>query len=249
MSSVHSVNKPNPICGTQGGPNTSFYASDWSGYVVPYNLVSPSTFNEISTTFTVPSVPGNPSYSNYQTAPRVSIWAGIGVSDLLQAGVSSIATGTPQYRFWTEDFPTPQGVIWEGPIISPGQSAYVFIEYLGNGNTYYYLENEAPGGQAQAFENPTPDVGANQANFIAERGNGLYLPDYGSSYQSFNYFVNQQGTSYYLTSGDDPVTMTSNCESNGTVLSYPGSVNNSNGAFTQYFNQGTPYNNTCGINQ
>lgn len=133
------------------------YTGIWAGHVVPDSYVGSSGFNWTESTWTQPSVPGDSHYSNYQAAPDASLWTGLGVTSLLQAGADSISTGTPQCRFWTEDYPY-EGTIWEGPIIRPGNLACVYIQYRGNDETYYFLESETTGSY-QPFMNYSPDVG------------------------------------------------------------------------------------------
>jgi hypothetical protein len=199
-----------------------------------------STSFKTQTEWTQPSVPGDSGYTNYQTAPDASFWGGIGVDDLLQAGCDSIATKSQQYRCWTEDY--PENTIWEGPAAAPNDLMYSLVDYLGGNVTYYYLENVTTG-EAQSFDNASPDVGSNAANFINERLNGLYLPNFGSTYMSDNYFWQSNNTEHELTRTNNLIIMTSNCKSSGTVLSDPGGV--SNGAFWIYWEHSSPYNNTC----
>jgi hypothetical protein len=165
---------PTPICGT--GTNSVVYSDNWSGHVVPYSVQNNAHFTWSTSTWTQPSIGGDPSYTNYQTAPTVSFWTGTGVSSLIQTGASSIATSTPQYRFWTEDYPNHQ--TWEGPVISPNDTAYVYEEYEGSSRAYYYLENETTG-DYQSFTNSAPYDGWAAANYIGERIAPLYLPAFG----------------------------------------------------------------------
>ncbi|MHB8263385.1 MAG: G1 family glutamic endopeptidase [Acidimicrobiales bacterium] len=230
---------PHPICSDV--THALVYSGIWAGHVVPYNYVSSSTFTWAESSWTQPLVPGNSNYSNYNAAPDASFWTGLGISSLIQAGADSIATGTPQYRFWTEDYPY-EGTIWEGPTIRPGQEAYVYLDYQGNNQTYYFLENETTGSY-QPFTNYTPDVGYNAANFINERVLGYYLPDFGSTGVSSNYFGNSSN-GYQLTPNNDIWFMTSNCQSNGTMLSQPSGVDAS-GYFSQNWEAGSPFADSC----
>ncbi len=199
---------PHPICSNV--THSLVYSGIWAGHVVPHSYVTSSTFTWAESSWTQPSVPGNSNYSNFNYAPDASFWTGLGVSSLIQAGADSIATGTPQYRFWTEDYPY-EGTIWEGPIIRPGQTAYVYLFYEGNDQTYYFLENETTGVNVP-FTNYTPDVGYNAANFINDRVGGHYLPNFGSTGVSSNYFGNSFN-GYQLTPNNDIWFMTSNCQS------------------------------------
>jgi len=239
MTHVRSVSKPHPVC--SGVTHAVKYSGFWAGHVVPHSYVTPSTFTWAESSWTQPAVPGNSNYSNYNYAPDASFWTGLGVSSFIQAGADSIATGTPQYRFWTEDYPY-EGTIWEGPSIRPGQQAYVYLQYQGNNETYYFLENETTGAP-QPFTNYSPDVGYNAANFINERVGTYYLPNFGSSGVSSNYFGNSSD-SYQLTTNNDIWYMTSNCQSSGIPLSSPSGVNNSNGSFGQYWKASSPVDNS-----
>ncbi len=157
-------------------------------------------------------------------------------SNIIQAGADSIATSSPQYKFWTEDY--PEGTVWEGPAISAGQRAYINFDYLGNGTTTYLLENETTG-VYETFKNSSPYVGHTLAEYINERLNGLYLPNFGSAHVTKNYFWTFT-TSYGLTANNNKYIMTSNCGSSGKVLSEPNGVTSINHTFTQYWYASTP---------
>jgi hypothetical protein len=238
VASVKHFSVPDPVCGTN--KHIGVYSANWAGHVVPKADYSNSTFVQTQSQWTQVSVPGNSSYTNYQNAPDASFWDGIGISYLIQAGCDSIATKSPQYRCWTEDL--PQNTIWEGPATAPGDLMYSLVSYLGGNVTYYFLENETTG-IAESFDNSTPYVGSNAANFINERLNDLYLPNYESTYMSDNYFWQSNNTVHELTTKNNIWIMTSNCQSNGTVLSDPGPV--SGGAFFLYFEHSSPYTNSC----
>jgi hypothetical protein len=228
---------PHPVCGTTR--HSVIYTGIWAGHVVPKADYSNSTFVQTESQWTQPSVPGNSGYTNYQDAPDASFWDGIGISDLIQAGCDSIATKSPSYKCWTEDY--PQGTIWEGPAAAPGDLMYSFVSYLGGNVTYYLLENESTGG-AEAFDNATPYVGSNAANFINERIEGYYLPNFDVTYMSDNYFWQSNNTEHELTTNNNLYIMTSNCESSGTVLSDPGGV--SGGAFFVTWEHSSPVDNS-----
>ena len=223
VSAVQSFSTPDPVCG--GADHAVVSSQIASGHVVSNSDFGGVHFTSVSSTWVQPSVPGNSLYTNYQTAPAVSLWTGIGISSLIQAGVDSIATATPQYRFWTQDF--PQGVIWEGPVIHPGDSVYVYVEYLGNSQSYFYLENVTTG-FAQAFTNATPYVGYNAVNFMLERSNGLYLPKFATT-SVVNNFFGAGNSAWPLTTLNDRYVMVNSC---GTTLSSASSVANDS-SFTQ----------------
>jgi hypothetical protein len=229
---------PHPICGNI--KHSVIYTGIWAGHVVPKADYSNSTFVQTQSQWTQPSVPGNSNYPHWQSAPDASFWDGIGISDLIQAGCDSLASSTPTYKCWTEDY--PQNTIWEGPAAHPGDLMYSLVSYLGGNVTYYLLENETTGG-AESFDNATPYVGSNAANFINERVGGLYLPNFDVTYMSDNEFWQSNNTAHGLTTTNNLYKMTSNCQSNGTVLSAPGSV--SSNAFFVYWYHSSPYNNSC----
>lgn len=109
-------------------------------------------FNGVWASWSVPSVDGLSEWpsTDYKSAPSVGIWTGLGGSPtdptgyVLQAGTASIATSTPEYRFWTED--APNAPVYQGPVIRPGDTAYVSISFIGPGAGYtnevtFFLEN------------------------------------------------------------------------------------------------------------
>lgn len=233
---------PHPICGITS--HTSYYWGFWAGHVVPRSDYGGSYITQVESEWVQPKVNGDANYTNYQDAPDTSYWAGMGASDLIQAGADSINTSTPQYRFWTEDWPA-QNTIWEGPVIRPTDTAYVDVTYDGNNQATYFLENMTTGAY-QSFTNAAPDVGNGYADYINERVNNLYLPETGSVYVSDNYFWQANGSFNQLTPGrDDVIVMTSNCTSSGTVLSQPGNLA-SDGSFYQQWENRKPYSDCTG---
>ena len=234
---------PHPVCGTT--TRSTLYSARWAGHMVPKGNYQNSDIVKTQAQWTQPSVPGNPNYTDFNNAPDASFWDGIGAfHDILQAGCDSIATKTPDYKCWTEDY--PGHFIWEGPPVAPGDLMFTSVEYLGGNVTHYYLENETTG-QAVSFDNATPNIELDTADFINERvnfpNNGYYLPDYGGTYMSRNTFWQANNTVHELTTDNDLVIMTSNCQSNGTVLSDPSGV--SSGGFFLTWEHGSPYTNSC----
>ena len=228
---------PDPVCGTSTrGP---VYSGNWAGHVVPKSLYGNASFTASQSEWVQPAVPGDRNYTDYNNAPAVSLWTGIGVSHLMQAGVDSIATATARYKFWTEDY--PQNMIWEGPAISAGQVAYVYTKNIGGNQAYYFLENVTTGAYS-AFTNALPFVGSDAANFVIERPRGFYLP----SFRSLNVWNNhfwENNNSYQLTSSNDRWVMTSSCGSGGTLLTAPSAV--SGGQFTQTWSHSRPFRSNC----
>jgi hypothetical protein len=229
---------PQPICGTTSHAQ---YSGNWAGHVAPNTDYGSDYFTWSEATWIQPSVPGDASYpdADWQDSPDASFWDGLGNHDLVQAGADSIATTNPEYRFWTEDY--PNGTVWEGPVISPGDAAHAYVEYINDADCYYFLE-DTTSGHYQSFDNACPYEGYNQADFINERVNGLYLPDFGTHATSGNYFGDSSNT-YDLSSSDNIINiMTSNCGSTGTVLSQPTAVA-SNTSYNNVWYASVPYTN------
>jgi len=239
ISQARTFVQPDPVCGTSQDRRGTVYSGNWAGHVVPKSDYGNAQFTASQSEWVQPAVPADPNYTNYNAAPAVSLWTGIGVANLMQAGVDSIATVTPRYKFWTEDY--PQNMIWEGPAIGPGQIAYVYTRNMGDNQAYYFLENVTTGAYS-AFTNALPYVGTDAANFVIERPRGLYLPPF-SSVSVWNNFFWQNKNSYQLTSANDKWIMTSNCDSGGTVLTAPSAV--SGGQFTDVWSHSRPFNNYC----
>jgi hypothetical protein len=228
---------PHPVCGT--GRRGTVYSGNWAGRVVPRSDFGFRLFTASQSEWVQPSVPGDTHYHNYNDAPTVSIWTGVGVANLMQAGVDSISTVHPRYRFWTEDF--PQNMVWEGPRIRGGQTAFVYVRNAGRHRAYYFLENVTTGAYS-TFSNSLPYVGTNAANFVLERPNGLYLPAFRSLSVWDSYFW-QRRTSYQLTAVSNRWIMTSNCASGGVLLARPTGV--SGGQFRQAWRHSRPFSNFC----
>jgi hypothetical protein len=238
---------PDPVCTSR--LHADLYTNNWAGHVaLNTNFPGSPHFTYAESSWTQPSVAGNGNYpdTEWASAPAASFWVGTGYNDILQAGVDSISVADSEYRFWTEDFPA--GSNYEGPVISPGDVAYVSVEYLGNGTESYYLDNLTTN-KASSFVNPAPYDGWGSADFVMERltGDALgddYLPgfadtlvtsnDFGSATQSFN-----------LTTNNQRDIISSDCTSTGTILSRPTAVDNSTSNFTQKFYNSRPYSDTC----
>lgn len=228
---------PNPICGTSR--RTTIYSGNWAGHVVPKSDYGNGSYTASQAEWVQPAVAGDSRYRNYNHAPTVSLWTGIGVRHLMQAGADSIAAAVPTYKFWTEDY--PQNMVWEGPAIRPGQVAYVYTENLGRNLAYYFLENVTTGDYS-AFDNALPYIGTNAANFVVERPDGLYLPSFGSVSVWNSYFW-QGNDAYELTPINDIWKMTSNCAPSGIALAEPSGV--SGGAFTEAWQHRSPFTRYC----
>jgi hypothetical protein len=211
-------------------------SGNWVGHVVPSSYISGSpAFDWTESSWVEPSVPSS---GDDATA---SIWSGTGVSSLVQSGVLAQAQNPAVYKFWNEDYPY-DNAIFEGPVIRPGQTAYVDEQYIGNSTANYYEENSTTGA-AQSFEVPggTPDDGWNAANFILERVHGYALANFGSATDEENDF-GTPSASYALTTNNDVWKMTENCLWSGTSLT-AGSVSNTN--FSLSWVHGAPYDDNC----
>jgi hypothetical protein len=230
---------PDPVCGTSRGRRATVYSGNWGGHVVPKSDYGNASFTATQSEWVQPAVPADSGYTNYNNAPAVSLWTGVGVTNLMQAGADSIATATPRYKFWTEDY--PQNIIWEGPAIGPGQTAYVYTENVGGNQAHYFLENVTTGVYS-AFINALPYVGTDAANFVIERPDGDYLPSFSPVTVKDNHFW-QNHSSYQLTSANVKWIMTSSCGPRGTVLTAPSEV--SGGQFTDDWSHSRPVANNC----
>lgn len=154
--------------------------SGWAGYAAVGSDNGNVVYTQTSANWTVPSVSANSSWPNstYQSAPDIALWTGIGGAvsgnnEVIQAGVASISTATPQYRFWYENynyFP-PQ---YKGPVVQPGDQVYVDVAFDTNPLNYttdFFLENMTTG-VYKAYDVYTPYWSNNpeysSADFIAE---------------------------------------------------------------------------------
>jgi hypothetical protein len=229
--------RPHPVCGMRG--RSTVYSGNWSGRVVPKSYYGGGAITAVQSEWVQPAVAGDPNYTNFDSAPSVSLWTGVGMADLMQAGVDSISTARPRYRFWTEDY--PQKMIWEGPPIRAGQTAFVYIRNQGHHHASYFLEN-VTSGVYSSFSNPLPYIGYRTADFVLERPNGRYLPAFSALNVWDDYFW-QHGILSQLTSASDRWIMTSNCGPGGTVLARASAV--TGGQFTQSFARSRPFSNAC----
>jgi hypothetical protein len=115
---------------------------------------------------------------------------------------------------------------------------YVEVTDEGNGNALYYFENVTTG-KAESFGNAATHVDDSTADFILERILGYYLPNFGQTLVVDNTFE-QVSTWHSLVGGkNDLYTMTSNCNSSGTVLAQPGAI--SDAQFTQNTYKSSPF--------
>jgi hypothetical protein len=191
----------------------------------------------------MPAVLGDSSYTDPDNAPTASFW--VGLSDnvsIIQAGADSIATSTPEYRFWIEDYnsgnPSGTGLVWDGPTITAGQTAYISITYNGNATSDFFLENQTTEDFTPVPNYSTPYVPSNpSALFINERpmdnaAGGPYMPNYGSSEFSGCYYgnPNEPGQIWTLDSSSNEDVMTTNGLPTGFPLAQPGPV--ADGDFT-----------------
>ena len=177
---------------TPGTTHTIYTSTNWSAHWAPFSC-SNVNYQHITWTeseWVQPSVSGNSAYSDYQNAPTSSFWNGVGENYIIQAGADSIATSTPQYRFWTEDYPQP--TVWEGPTIRPGQTAYVYVQWNGDGTATYTLENLTTGDYSQ-FRNAAPYMEFTEADFVNERVGPYYLPEFADTQFISNYYGTGSG--------------------------------------------------------
>jgi hypothetical protein len=231
---------PHQVC--SGVKHVIDYNGIWAGHVVPDSYVGNSAvFNFSEADWIQPGVNGDSNYTDYKSAPDASFWTGIGVSDLIQAGADSINTKLGTYKFWIEDYPA--GTQWQdSPVVHAGNELFVFVNYLGNQATTWELDNITTKTYT-SFSTSTPNVGTKAANFINERLEGFYLPDFDATEFTQNNFGNNSNF-YGLTTNNDKWIMTSSCRQSGTILSLPGSVS-SDTSFTVTWANGSPFNDNC----
>lgn len=217
---------PNSVCSST--KHSVIPSGNWAGHEVPESdYGSPIVYT--TSEWVQPAVAGNSSYSNYQTAPDASFWTGTGLVDIIQAGCDSISTATAQYRCWTEDY--PEGTDWEGPVVRPGQTVYVYDDYEGSNEAFYFFENITTGA-TQSFTNAAPYVGLGSADYINEVL-GPYLPNFGRVSVTENTFGLQNGSGEVL----GPNNIYQMVGSGGNVMSSPSFLSGSN--FTQIFYSST----------
>jgi hypothetical protein len=247
VSHAISWSSPAPvyICDTSG---SSIYNGVWAGHLANTSAYGNINFLETYSVWTQHSVPTDPNYDDddYSLAPAVSSWTGLGYADILQAGVRSISADPPMYEAWVEDFPADLMAYTGSPAIAPGDQIYVSVTYLGDDQTYFFIENETTD-QVYNRVGDTPDVGLLHADFLIERSVANYLPPFGRTEVSDNGFCNSNWVCYGLTTDSDTYVMTSDCASNGVLLSEPSEVDNSNNSFYQVFHNKSPWSNTCGV--
>lgn len=178
---------------TAGSSFSSASSGGWAGYVNQSPNNGSVYFNGTWASWTVPTVSGLSEWpsSEYKDAPQVGIWTGLGGSPtdptgyVLQAGTTSIATSTPEYRFWTED--VPNAPVYEGPVIRPGDTAYVTISFIGPGTDYsnneavFFLEDYTTD-QYTSIEVAAPYLSEWSADYVVEpAGNPKTLPNFTST--------------------------------------------------------------------
>ena len=226
---------PHPSPGTQpiSEPRSSYGAANvpWSGYAVTSNQNNNDVYDNVSAQWIQPSVSADSNYPNsdYATAPCDAFWMGIGGQTgyrVVQAGVSSISTNTAQYRFWTEDY--PYNPIYEGPVIVPGQAAFVTVTYNGNGTANYVLEN-ASTDMYQSL-NSAPYYDGSSAEFIVEKH--VYPPRFSSESfsQAYVMYNNESGSTTLWAQNSTKDVMT---DTNGDTQLYPGAINSNTDSFCE----------------
>ena len=201
-----------------GGPAwNDLYSGNWAGHVVQASYVNASafTFSEAQWSFH-----GVPSSGDNNAGGQ---WTGTGDKYLIQSGTGEEASNPARYWFWHEDLPNlPKN---EGPAVDGGDLIFVETDYLGNGNATYYEENESTN-VFQPFTRPAPYDGSAAANFVYElHPSGTGLPNFSSIAVSLAAFGNNN-TSWDLSTANDRVFMSSNCDISGTILASPTRVSN-----------------------
>jgi hypothetical protein len=239
---------PDPVCDSTR--HSTLFSGTWAGHQVPKADYGGGGITAVQSEWKQPSVPANSKYTNWRKAPDASFWTGMSNGTaIIQAGCDSIATRPVQYKCWTEDF--PEGTDWEGPAVHAGDTVLVAIQNCGAyripgcraGEAKYYIENISTH-HAVSFVNKIPFAAQADADYINERVNGLYLPDFGTVRVWENEFW-QHGTLRSLSATNNRWIMTSNCRSTGLHLSAPTAVTGTPGGFSQHWVRSRPYSDTC----
>lgn len=239
---------PDPVCGDTS--HSAIFSGSWAGHQASRFDYGGNGITAVRSEWKQPSIPANSRYTNFQDAPDASFWTGMSNSRvIIQAGCDSIATRRVQYRCWTEDY--PEGTVWEGPTVRAGDTVLVAIQNCGAysmpgchaGEARYYIENITTH-HVTSFVNQTPYVAGENADYIIERVNGVYLPDFGTVRVWGDEFW-QNNTLRYLSARGNRWLMTSNCNSSGLDLSAPTGVTGAPGQFYQEWLRSRPYSNGC----
>ena len=148
----------------------------------------------------------------------------------MQAGTVSIANSpTPSYRMWYEDYPYNPTPVYNGPVISPGNTVYVSVDYNGNSTADYFLENETTGNYTPVYNVTAPDYDGTSVDYIVEKP-ASSLPDFGSVPFSNAAFQSNTEGGYFGAFNDTPLTMVftgSGCPApSQDILAQPSSVSN-----------------------
>lgn len=193
------------------------YSPNWSGYQVPNSCCNNATFTWAQSAFQF-SVPDSGS------GDEADFWSGIGNTVLIQDGLEGF-TAPELYLFWFEDYPQDPTYILS-PAFYRNDVAYVYTLYQGDNVAYYYFENETTG-LSQPYQAAAPYVGFRDADFIAEKQDGVGLADFGNKQVSDSAY-GTSSTAYELPSQagvqTDNVIMTSNGMYTGHFLAEPSTV-------------------------
>jgi hypothetical protein len=245
MSHAKHFTVPHPICTSI---RHAIYhdrdSGNWAGHVAPNYDYGNVPFTVVQSEWVQPTIGSNPNWTDWRHAPTVSFWDGLGEKYLIQAGCDSIQTSSPVYKCWTEDF--PQGTVYEGPLVHPNDLMYIQVQYLGNHQANYFMDDIRTG-ETQSFTNSAPDVDQSTADYIVERlmasNTNDYLPNFGTVVMSNDTFQSASNTYNLVSTENQKWVMTSDCSSTGKILSAPGAVDNAQ--FSQVWYASSPYSNTC----
>ena len=227
---------------------TTYYGGYWAGRVVPASYIGASSFTWAESEWTVPILNrGNPDYSECDAnavPPSAGAWVGIGIYNIIQSGSVSCQESPPVYKMWNEDYPQPPHFV--GPAISAGDLVSVEVTYVGGDECDFFETNETTGHYMNPANTNCVNHAGNYADFILERLEPYYLPGFATFRQDANYMGDSSHT-YGLLSGsgnNDLYEITSDCTSSGTVLSLPGSVNDTDHGFDQHYYASAPVCNS-----
>jgi hypothetical protein len=214
--------------------------SSWAGFSAESSDNSGTPFTFVQGTLVVPSVQSDSSYGSYSVNdPMDAFWFGLGgdttaPSAIAQAGVLTVAQSTPSYYMFTETTAYQSTPNPRGPVVRPGNTIYVSVQYLSGsgGNVEYYLENESTG-TYQDFIDTNSGTDTASVDCVAEWPSSSkypepFLPVFSSPMHYTSCAGNGYDMSYwnYIVDGDW-------CNNFSERIQYPGVL--SGGAFPVYW--------------
>lgn len=225
LSNLHLVTPPSFI--VMSKTSSQKYSNNWSGWMAGPSSSSAYTTAEIS--YTEPTVQANDGTCSTNAE---STWTGLGGYGVLQLAQDGTAAGNAlvgvgQHQSWSEVRPTQTGMVAQTVDATPGQQFIAYTGYTGGNDFVFYLDNVYTGYGTTFTVNANGYNGAT-ADFVMERPSNNNVPTNLSNFGTW--FVNYawvNGTNVPV--GDfynNPIDMTSNGASTGTLLALPVSTSN-----------------------